>query len=134
MSRKNPIHKYEDYIQENYENDSPANFVVEGFMDFIQNKIKGLEDKLKGTQEKIKTSTEKAKESTKKAANFKDKMSKTKDPISKKIYANRASEEQMKAQIYAQKMKIHQMDTKLAQSELSTADLKKTKKETPPKE
>jgi hypothetical protein len=132
MSKKNSIHKYAEYIQENY--DSPANFVVEGFADFIQNKIKSLEDKLKGSQEKIKTSTEKAKESSKKAANFKDKMGKTKDPISKKIYANRASEEQMKAQIYAEKMKMHQMNMKLAQSELSTADLKKTKKETPPKE
>jgi hypothetical protein len=48
--------------------------------------------------------------------------------------ASEATQEQMKAQIYAQKMKMQQMNTKLAQSELSTADLKKTKKETPPKE
>lgn len=130
MKNKNLIHTYEDFMQET---STSADNAIKVFEDFIENKKKSLEDKLSKSQERIKISTEKAKESAKKASNFKEKMANTKDPIAKKIYGNRASEEQMKAQIYAEKTKLHQMNTKLAQSELGTTDLKQMKKETPPK-
>jgi chromosome segregation ATPase len=107
---------YEDFESENLSED-------------LETRLDQLKEKKAKMGEKMNALNTRLTDSKQKAANFKEKAGKTSDPLSQKIYTNRASEEQMRQQILAAKAKVMQMQAKMTDSEISTTELKITRKE-----
>jgi len=101
----------------------------EGLAELIE-WLKQLSEKKQKLKEKMASAMLKNKDSQRKLANFKEKANKTKDPISKKIYTNRAFEEGVSQQIHSLRMKIFQIQEKLIDSQIRTAELRKKKADT----
>ena len=79
-------------------------------------------DQMKSLQNQLAISKEKVN-------SFKEKAAATNDPLAKKIYTNRAAEEQMNQQILAAKAKTMMMQSKKNDSEIKTTELKIARKE-----
>lgn len=107
---------YEDFESENLSED-------------LETRLNQLKEKKSKMGEKMNSLNKRISDSKEKVVNFKEKAGKTSDPLSKKIYTNRANEEQMRQQILSAKAKVMQMQAKMTDSEISTTELKITRKE-----
>ena len=92
-------------------------------------KIKRLQRKKSNLEKRAMVNSTKADEAGQKSTKFKTKSTKTKDPIMKKIYSNRSNEERMLQQIYNARLRAVQMENRLNDTRLQTAELKKTRAE-----
>lgn len=90
--------------------------------DSLRNRKSKYPDKMESVQRQMADSKQKIN-------TFKEKAAKTQDPIAKKIYTNRAAEEQMNQQILASKAKTLMMQSKKNDSEINTTELKISRKE-----
>jgi len=100
--------------------------IAEGLTDIVDY-IKSLIDKKNKIREKAMIISNKMKESGMKANNFKAKGQKTEDKLSQKIWGNRSTEEMMKQQIYTEKLKVLQMQSKLLDVQIKTSEMRKEK-------
>jgi hypothetical protein len=90
--------------------------------DSLRDKKAKMPDRMKSIQNQLAVSKQKIN-------TFKEKAAKTADPLAKKIYTNRAAEEQMNQQILTSKAKTMLMQSKKIDSEINTTQLKITRKE-----
>jgi hypothetical protein len=104
-------------------------FEFENLSEDLESRLTQLKDKKSKMGERVNVINKRLAESKRKAVSFRERAGKTTDPLSKKIYANRADEEQMRQQILSAKVKLMQMQAKLTESEISTTELKITRKE-----
>lgn len=95
----------------------------------LKTKAETLRDKKAKYPERMESIQRQLADSKQKINTFKEKAAKTTDPIAKKIYANRAAEEQMNQQILVSKVKTLQMQSKKTDSEINTTELKISRKE-----
>ena len=104
-------------------------FEPEGLYEDLEDKIAKMKELQTKYSERMASMTRKSQEAGMKAGRFKEKSANAKDPLMKKIYGNRASEEQMSQQVYAARLKAVQMTSKLNNIKLKNADLNKTRRE-----
>ena len=121
MNTSKHILLFEDFVDV-----SEDIIIAEGLIDIVEY-IKNLIDKKNKIKEKAMIINNKIKESGMKANNFKAKSQKAQDKLSQKIYSNRSTEEMMKQQIYTEKLKVLQMQTKLLDVQIKTSEMRKEK-------
>lgn len=121
MNTSKHILLFEDFVDV-----SEGTIIAEGLTDIVAY-LKSLIDKKNKIKEQAMVISNKIKESGMKANNFKAKAQKSEDKLSQKIYGNRSTEEMMKQQIYTEKLKVLQMQSKLLDVQIKTSEMRKEK-------
>jgi hypothetical protein len=103
-------------------------FVPEDISESLEDRLANLMKKKANYGKRIASAEDKARDSREKAGTFREKATSSNDPELKKIYSNRATEEQMNQQVMAARIRAMQMADKMTELQISTTKLKISRK------